>query len=110
MTGYDDLKDAIREVARLTSKRARSLGLVLAVIDAFENYEGLKDRTKHDELFKEFEFWIELCGIMGIEYIQIPATYKSSDAFSGDKNLITKDLRKAAEAGLSVTPPVKVSE
>ncbi|PWN36980.1 xylose isomerase-like protein [Meira miltonrushii] len=109
LEGYNDPKEAIREVARLCNERAHSLGLVLTVLDAFENYEGLIDRSKHVEQFEDFQFWIELCGIMGIEYIQIPASFQPTDLLSKDEDLIIEDLRKVADAGLSVIPPVKIA-
>jgi hypothetical protein len=78
------------------------------VLDAFEGYEGLLDRTRHDEKIEEFKFWVELCGILGIEQIQIPATFDPADVASGDLDLIVADLREVADIGLSVSPPVKV--
>lgn len=93
----------------MTSLRARALGLALTVLDAFEGYEGLIDRKEHAEKVESFKFWVELCGIMGIEYIQIPATFHPADIASGDEKLIIDDLRVVADIGLSVTPPVKVS-
>lgn len=93
----------------MTSQRARTLGLTLSVLDAFEGYEGLIDLNKHAEKIEAFKYWIELCGILGIEYIQIPATFEPADTASGDEYVIIKDLREVADIGLSVIPNVKVS-
>jgi len=108
LTGFDDLKDSIRHVARLTSQRARALGLALTVLDAFEGYEGLIDRKKHAEKVEFFRFWVEICGILGIEYIQIPATFEPKEVATGEEMVIVEDLRIVADIGLSVTPSVKV--
>ncbi|ORY90314.1 xylose isomerase-like protein [Leucosporidium creatinivorum] len=109
LQGFDDVQDAIREAARQTNERARSLNLVCVALDAFEGYEGLIDRARHDEKIKEFKFWIELCGILGIEQIQIPATYDPLDVASGDLDLIVADLREVSDIGLSVSPPIKIA-
>lgn len=85
------------------------MGLALAVLDAFEGYEGLLDRTKHAEKIEDFKFWVELCGILGVECIQIPATFGSAETTSGDEKVIIDDLREVADIGLSVVPNVKVS-
>ncbi|KAM0752621.1 xylose isomerase-like protein [Meredithblackwellia eburnea MCA 4105] len=110
LPGYSsNPKDAIREAARQTNTLARSLGLALMVMDAFEGYEGLKDRKKHDELVEDFKFWVELCGILGIEMIQIPATFHPKEQLSEDLEVHAEDLRKLCDIGLSVTPNIKIA-
>ncbi|GAA6049865.1 hypothetical protein JCM3770_004221 [Rhodotorula araucariae] len=109
LTGFSDPRDALREAARQTNRRARALGLVCVVLDAFEGYEGLVDRARHDELVNEFAFWVELCGILGIEQIQIPASFVPADKATRDVELVVADLRELADIGLSVSPPVKIA-
>ncbi|GAA5893578.1 hypothetical protein JCM6882_007854 [Rhodosporidiobolus microsporus] len=101
--------DAIREAARQTNTRARELNLVCVCLDAFENYEGLVDRKKHAARVEDFRFWVELCGILEIEHIQIPASFATKEEASGDLELIAEDLRELADIGLSVSPPVKIA-
>ncbi|KAI5476097.1 3-dehydroshikimate dehydratase [Pseudohyphozyma bogoriensis] len=102
-----DPKDALREAARQTNALARELGLVLAAIDAFEGYEGLVDRTRHAALVEDFKFWVELCGIMGIEIIQIPATFDPKATL--DESLVVPDLRELCDLGLAASPPVQIA-
>lgn len=109
-TGFTSERDAIREAARRTNQRARELGLVCAVLDAFEGYEGLLDRQRHAEKIDAFRFWVEVAGILGIEQIQIPAAFDGAEVVSGDRELIASDLREVCDIGLGVSPPIKVSE
>ncbi|GAA6019104.1 hypothetical protein JCM10207_006544 [Rhodosporidiobolus poonsookiae] len=109
LEGFSNERDAIREAARQTNVRARELGLVCVVLDAFEGYEGLIDRKRHEELVDEWRFWVELCGILGIEHIQIPASFAPKEKATGDLDTIVADLQKLADIGLSVTPPVKIA-
>lgn len=100
-------RDAVRAAARETNRIALELGLVLVAIDAFEGYDGSTDREQHTVLLDEFRFWVELCGIMGIEQIQVPANF-GGDLASPDVDLIASDLRELADIGLSVTPAISV--
>lgn len=109
LPGFPSERDAIREATRQANARARSLGLVVAVLDAFEGYEGLVDRAAHARKVDEFAFWVELAGILGAELIQIPATFDPAEVASGERALIVADLREVCDVGLSVSPPVKVS-
>ncbi|GAA6043174.1 hypothetical protein JCM8097_008708 [Rhodosporidiobolus ruineniae] len=109
LTGFSNKRDALREAARQTALRARDLGIVLVVLDAFEGYEGLLDRKRHDELVDEYRFWVELAGIMGIEQIQIPATFEPKEKTAGDIDQIVNDLKELVDIGLSVSPPVKIA-
>jgi len=105
-----DPREAIRDAARQTNRRARELGLVCAVLDAFEGYEGLLDRARHAQKIDEFKFWVEIAGILGIEQIQIPAAFNPAEEVSGEHDVIVADLREVCDIGLSVSPAVKVSQ
>lgn len=83
--------------------------MALTVLDAFENYEGLLDRSKHEDKIEDFKFWVEICVILGVETIQIPATFEEANITSGDEKLIINDLREVADIGLSVIPPIKIA-
>lgn len=108
LTSFSNPRDALREAARRVNQRAQSLGLVCAVLDAFEGYEGLLDREQHDRLVDDFKFWVELCGIMGIEMVQVPASFETSEKATDDVDVLVADLRELADIGLSVSPPIKV--
>ncbi|BGP37644.1 hypothetical protein JCM10449v2_001561 [Rhodotorula kratochvilovae] len=109
LTGFKDPRDALREAARQTNRRARELNLVCVVLDAFENFEGLLDRERRAQRIEDFRFWVEIAGILGIENIQIPASFEQEDQTTGDIEVIVADLRELADIGLSVSPPVKIA-
>ncbi|BGO90248.1 hypothetical protein NBRC10512_004769 [Rhodotorula toruloides] len=109
LTSFSNPRDALREAARRVNQRAQSLGLVCAVLDAFEGYEGLLDREQHDRLVDDFKFWVELCGIMGIEMVQVPASFETSEKATDDVDVLVADLRELADIGLSVSPPIKMA-
>lgn len=80
------------------------------MLDAFENFEGLIDRRSFAAKIEEFRFWVEISTILGIEIIQVPASFEPATVATGDEKQIIFDLQTLADIGLSVVPAINVSQ
>ncbi|KAM0752618.1 xylose isomerase-like protein [Meredithblackwellia eburnea MCA 4105] len=104
-----DPRSTTIEIAHQINKLAHSLGISFVALDAFDGYEGLKDRQKHSLLIEKFKFWTELCQILGIQLILVPASFSSEEDVTGDADVISSDLRELCDIGLLVSPPIKIA-
>lgn len=98
-----DLRAAAKSVRELCS----SLGLEIINLQPFMHYEGLLDRSRHDERIEEMKLWMDLAHILDTDIIQVPSTFLSRDQISGDTDLIVSDLREVADLGLQEEPVIR---
>lgn len=76
-------------------------------LQPFAQYDGLVDRSKHDERIQELHRWFELCATLGTDLIQVPACFLPKAECTGDLEVIVKDLQQIADLGLQQNPPIR---
>jgi 4-hydroxyphenylpyruvate dioxygenase len=84
-----------------------SLGLEIICLQPFMHYEGLLDRTRHDERIEEMKLWMELAHVLGTDIVQVPSSFLSHDQISPDTELIVSDLCEIADLGLQQKPVMR---
>jgi 4-hydroxyphenylpyruvate dioxygenase len=98
-----DLLEAAASINRLCS----SLNLEIICLQPFMHYEGLLDRTRHDERIEEMKLWLQIAHALGTDIVQVPSSFLPRDQISSDTNLIVSDLREIADLGLQQTPNIR---
>jgi 4-hydroxyphenylpyruvate dioxygenase len=98
---------SILAAAAHVSTLCASLGLEIICLQPFMHYEGLLDRTRHEERIDEMKLWIEVAKALGTDIIQVPSTFLPQEQVSGDVSLIVSDLRELADMGLQQSPPMR---
>lgn len=100
----DELK-AARKIRRMCTER----GLEVICLQPFRNYEGLVDRSEHEQRLKEIDLWIQIAHALDTDLIHIPSNVLPSDLVTEDVHLIASDLRKLADIGSQAIPPLRFS-
>lgn len=72
----------------------------------FMFYEGLIDRSQHEQKLQKLKVWFQIVKILGTDIIQIPSNFQS-DGISGDRDLIVADMIEIADLGLKETPVIR---
>lgn len=98
-----DLRAAAASVHELCS----SLGLEIINLQPFMHYEGLLDRSRHNERIEEMKLWMELAHILGTEIILVPSNFLPRDQISDDIDLIVSDFCEIADLGLQQEPVIR---
>lgn len=94
---------AARHILRLCQAR----NIEILCLQPFSHYEGLLDRQEHERRLDELEFWFTLARELKTDIIQIPASFLPAHLVTEDMNLIVSDLRKVADMGLRLNPPIR---
>ncbi|KAK5653040.1 hypothetical protein OQA88_9326 [Cercophora sp. LCS_1] len=84
---------------------ARNLAIIC--LQPFMHYEGLLDRTAHDQHIEKLRLWLQLAHLLGTDIVQIPSNFLPESELSSDIDLIVSDLREVAEMGMASNPPVR---
>ncbi|CAH0033784.1 unnamed protein product [Clonostachys rhizophaga] len=80
--------------------------LEIICVQFLRDYEGLLDRNEHENRFQEFQVWIQVARALGTDMIMMPASALPADQV-GNRDLIIKDLQKAADAAQTETPHIR---
>jgi 4-hydroxyphenylpyruvate dioxygenase len=72
----------------------------------FSDCEGLLSPAARAAKLGELEVWFKIARILGTDIIQIPSTYQT-EGFSGDLNVIVRDLQEIADIGARQNPPFR---
>lgn len=94
---------AAREIRRLCKDR----GLEIICLQPFSHYDGLVNREEHNDRLEQLKFWFNLARQLETDIIQIPASFLPDDKVTKDLDLIVSDLRKVADMGLAMNPPIR---
>ncbi|RMZ84105.1 hypothetical protein DV738_g514, partial [Chaetothyriales sp. CBS 135597] len=78
-------------------------------LQPFMNYEGLRDRTRHQARIREIHFWILIAKQLHTDLIQVPSSLLSASECTGDRKTIVADLRELANIGLQQSPVIRFS-
>lgn len=107
LVGYSKSESPSDLLAAATSIRniCSSLGLDIICLQPFMHYEGLTDRTRHQERIQEMKLWMKLARVLQTDLIQVPSSFLSKDQISPE--LIVSDLQEIADLGLQQTPVIR---
>lgn len=94
---------AARDVRQLCAAR----GITIICLQPFTHYEGLVDRSAHEEHIAKLHQWIELAHELGTDIIQVPSSFLPAPQVSDDMGLIVSDLQKIADIGAAANPPLR---
>ncbi|RMD39291.1 hypothetical protein DV735_g5834, partial [Chaetothyriales sp. CBS 134920] len=83
--------------------------LAVLCLQPFMNYEGLRDRTRHEARIQEVHFWIFIAKRLHTDLIQVPSSLLPTSECTGDRKTIVADLRELADIGLQQSPVVRFS-
>jgi 4-hydroxyphenylpyruvate dioxygenase len=72
----------------------------------FSDCEGLLSASEKEKKHAELKIWFEMARILGTDIIQIPSTFKTK-GFTGDLDVIVKDLQEIADIGAKENPPIR---
>ena len=81
--------------------------LEVLCLQPFMNYEGLRDRSKHQSRIEELRFWILLAKRLHTDLIQIPSNYLPESECTEDRRTVVADLQEVADLGLQQSPIVR---
>jgi len=85
-----------------------SLSLVIVAIGPFSNYEGNLSPSSQASLREDLQTWFQVTAILGTDIIQIPSTFMTEkDGFTGDLDVIVKDLRVLSDLGEKHEPKMR---
>ena len=100
--------------AQHTRDLCDKLNLTIICLQPFLHYEGLLDRSLHDQLLNtKLPLWFQISRILGTDLIQVPSSFLLPDPetgevkTSGDRDLIVSDLQKIADIGAAQNPPFR---
>lgn len=94
---------AARDVRQLCAAR----GITIICLQPFAHYEGLLDRSAHEQHIEKLKLWMELAHELGTDMIQVPSSFAPASQVSEDMNLIVSDLQKIADIGAAANPPLR---
>ena len=97
------LLHAAKTIKKLCGQRK----LVIIGLQPFLQYEGLLDRTAHDQKIDKLKLWFEIVKALGTDTIQIPGNFLSKDEITGDLDVVVGDLQEVADMGAQQSPVVK---
>ncbi|KAF2157167.1 sugar phosphate isomerase [Myriangium duriaei CBS 260.36] len=97
----------LKSAAAAVRSMCDRLNLFIINIQPFSQYEGLRDRSKHDARIEELKFWFEVADILKTDIISIPANFLPESEITGELNVIVSDLQKAADLGAARNPPIR---
>ncbi|GAA5851991.1 hypothetical protein JCM8547_000120 [Rhodosporidiobolus lusitaniae] len=100
-------RDRLRAAAKGTKQIADEVGLKIICLQPLLHYDGLVDEQEHRDRLDEAVFRFELCGILGCDMIQVPATWRLDDGVTGDEEKIVKEFRELSDLGLKNNPPIR---
>lgn len=104
----DILWDALNEEAVKVNDYAASLGMRIAVLQPFGQYEGWPAGSERGEWVKgKAKRWVKLAGLLGAEFLQLGSN-DQEDA-NAPESKIQEDVRWLADLGMNATPRVKIS-
>lgn len=95
--------EAARDVRQLCAVR----GITIICLQPFAHYEGLLDRSVHEEHIEKLDLWIDLAHELGTDIIQVPSSFLPASQVSDDMDLMVSDLQKIADIGAAANPPIR---
>ncbi|KAL4893498.1 xylose isomerase-like protein [Aspergillus ambiguus] len=98
--------ESLLAAARETRAICDQNGLKVIGLQPFLFYEGLVDRSQHEQKLQKVKVWFRIVKILGTDIIQIPSNFQS-EGISGDRDLIVADMTEIADLGLQETPVVR---
>lgn len=78
-------------------------------LQSFQQYEGLIDREKHEELIEKMMLWFQLADALGTDMIHISANFLPAAELSERPSAAIEDLQQIADLGLERTPIIRFS-
>ncbi|KAL2151509.1 hypothetical protein VTH82DRAFT_6607 [Thermothelomyces myriococcoides] len=100
-------QDAQVAAARHIRCLCKARGIEIICLQPFGHYDGLLDREEHARRLHQLEFWFTLARELGIDMIQIPASFLPASRVTEDLDLIVSDLQIVADMGLRQDPPIR---
>ncbi|GAB7349873.1 hypothetical protein MBLNU459_g0569t1 [Dothideomycetes sp. NU459] len=94
---------AAEEIRQMCAER----NITIINLQPFAQYDGLRDRSRHDERIQELHRWFELAATLGTDLIQVPACFLPKAECTGDVDVIVGDLQQIADLGLQQSPPIR---
>jgi 4-hydroxyphenylpyruvate dioxygenase len=92
--------------ARHIRALADSFSLEIMGFGPFTDCEGLLSPTEKAKKHADLRVWFEMARILGTDIIQIPSTFKTK-GFTGDLDVIVKDMQEIADMGARENPPFR---
>jgi 4-hydroxyphenylpyruvate dioxygenase len=81
--------------------------LDIICLQPFMHYEGLLDRSEHEKRITKLKLWFILAKRLRTDLIQIPSNFLPTSECTNDREIIVSDLQKAADLGLTQSPPIR---
>ena len=94
--------------AQITRSLCDLLSLDIVAIGPFSNYEGNLSPESQASLRSVLQVWFRVAEILGTDLVQIPSTFMTEkDGFTGDLDVVVKDLRVLADMGERNEPKMR---
>ncbi|OBT39147.1 hypothetical protein VE00_09687 [Pseudogymnoascus sp. WSF 3629] len=94
--------------ATLTRAMCISRRLTILCLQPFMHYEGLLDAGEHAKRIADFQFWLQLCKVLGTELIVVPLTFLT-EGVTGDRIVLISDMREIADLAAQQQPVVRIA-
>jgi 4-hydroxyphenylpyruvate dioxygenase len=81
--------------------------LEIIALQPFMNYEGLRDRSLHEERLDELRLFMQVAHVLRTDLILLPSSILPADQVTDDMGVIVQDMIRVAELGAKETPTIK---